>query len=168
LRPGPPPSHLLLCSMPTALPSPEQTHSTPRPSQNPSSTRAWPPCPVSLNARAQDPHSDELLDARAPDAPPYKYPRRSNGDTRLTPSYLPDNLSPSLSLWFVDARHAGEVLDAKRAAEFDHLGASRRWESEEKSRRSRSRPSPSSSASSTPRPRRRTVFSATPVSFRPS
>jgi hypothetical protein len=78
--------------MSTALPSLEQTHSTLRPSQNPSSTRAWPPCPVSLNARAQDPHSDELLDAFVLDAPPYKYPRRSNGDTHLTPSYLPDML----------------------------------------------------------------------------
>jgi hypothetical protein len=56
----------------------------------------------------------------------------------------------------------------KRAAEFDHLGASRRWESEEESRRSRSHTSSSSSASSTSRPRRRTVFPAMPVSFRPS
>jgi hypothetical protein len=92
VHPGPPPSDLLPCSMPTALPSPEQTHSTPRPSQNPPSTRAWPPCLVSLNARAQDPHSDELLDAFILDAPPYKYPRRSNRDTHLTPRYLPDTL----------------------------------------------------------------------------
>jgi hypothetical protein len=119
---------------------------------------------VSLNASDQDPHSDELLDALSPDASTYKYPRRSNEDTRLTPSYLPDTLSPSLSLWFVDARHAGEVLDAKRAAAFDYPGASRRWESEEESSRSRSRTSPSSSASSTSLPRRRTLFTATPVS----
>jgi hypothetical protein len=103
---------------------------------------------VSLNARAQDPHSDELLDARAFDAPAYKRPLRSNEETHPTPSYRPDNLSPSLSLWFVDARHAGEVLDAERAAEFDRPGANRRWESEEEHRRSRSRTSPSSSTSS--------------------
>jgi hypothetical protein len=104
---------------------------------------------VSLDARAQDPRSDELLDARALDAPAYKRPRRSNGETHPTPSYRPDNLSPSLSLWFVDAYNAGEVLDAKRAAVFDHPGASRHWESEEEHRRSRSRTSPLSSASST-------------------
>jgi hypothetical protein len=120
---------------------------------------------VSLNARAQDPHSDELLDALSPDAPTYKYPRRSNGDTRLTPSYLPDTLSPSLSLWFVEARHAGEVLDARSAAAFDHPGASRRRESEEESRRSRSRTSPSSPTSSTHVAVAVVVFTATPVSF---
>jgi hypothetical protein len=81
-----------------------------------------------------------------------------------TPSYHPDTTSPSLSLWFVDACNAGEVLDARSAAAFDHLGASRRWESEEESRRSRFRTSPSSSASSTSLPRRRTLFTATPVS----
>jgi hypothetical protein len=89
------------------------------------------------------------LDALALVAPTYKYPRRSNEGTRLTPSYLPDTLAPSLSLWFVDARHTGEVLDANRAAAFDHPRASRRWESEEEHRRSRSRTSPSSPASST-------------------
>jgi hypothetical protein len=47
------------------------------------------------------------------------------------------------------ACNAGEVLDAESAAAFDHPGASRRWESEEESRRSQFRPSPSSSSSST-------------------
>jgi hypothetical protein len=115
--------------------------------------------------RCQGPRAVELLDAFVLDAPPYKYPRRSNGDTRLTPSYLPDNLSPSLSLWFVDARHAGEVLDARSAVAFDHLGASRRWESEEEHRRSRSRTSPSRSSSPTHITVVVIVFTATPVSF---
>jgi hypothetical protein len=42
--------------------------------------------------RCQGPRAVELLDAFVLDAPAYKYPRRSNGDTRLTPSYLPDTL----------------------------------------------------------------------------
>jgi hypothetical protein len=104
---------------------------------------------VSLDARAQGPRSGELLDTLSLDAPAYKRPLRSNEETHPTPSYRPDTISPSLSLWFVDACNAGEVLDAKSAAVFDHPGASRRWESEEESRRSRFCPSPSSSSSST-------------------
>jgi hypothetical protein len=123
--------------------------------------------PVSTFKRRQGPRAGELLDALFPDAPTYKYPRRSNGDTRLTPSYRPDTLSPSLSFWFVDACNAGEVLDVESAAASDHLGASRRWESEEESSRSRSRPPPSSPASSTPRPRRRTLVSARSGEFPP-
>jgi hypothetical protein len=52
-------------------------------------------------------------------------------------------------LWFVNACTAGEVLDERSAAAFDHLEASRRWESEEEHRRSRSRTPPSSSSSPT-------------------
>jgi hypothetical protein len=36
-----------------------------------------------------------------------------------TPSDRPDTISPSLSLWFVDACNAGEVLDASRATAWD-------------------------------------------------
>jgi hypothetical protein len=104
---------------------------------------------VSLDARAQGPRTGELLDALALDAPAYKRPLRSNEETHTTPSYRPDTISPSLSLWFIDACNAGEVLDAESAAAFDHPGASRRWESEEEPRRRRFHPSPSSSSSST-------------------
>jgi hypothetical protein len=104
---------------------------------------------LSFDARAQGPRAGELLAALTLVAPAYKRPLRSNEETHTTPSYRPDTISPSLSLWFVDACNAGEVLDAESAAAFDHPGASRRWESEEESRRSRFRPSPSSSSSST-------------------
>jgi hypothetical protein len=52
-------------------------------------------------------------------------------------------------LEIVDACTAGAVLDERSAAAFDHLEASRRWESEEEQHRSRSRTPPSSSTSST-------------------
>jgi hypothetical protein len=42
--------------------------------------------------RCQGPRAGELLAALTLAAPAYKYPRRSNGDTHLTPSYLPDTL----------------------------------------------------------------------------
>jgi hypothetical protein len=42
--------------------------------------------------RSQDPRAGELLVALFLDAPAYKKPLRSNGDTHLTPSYLPDTL----------------------------------------------------------------------------
>jgi hypothetical protein len=42
--------------------------------------------------RCQGPRAGELLAALTLVAPAYKYPRRSNGDTHLTPSYLPDTL----------------------------------------------------------------------------
>jgi hypothetical protein len=114
--------------------------------------------------RIQDPRAGELLVALFLDAPAYKKPLRSNEEKHLTPSYVPDIAAPSLSLWFVDTCNAGEVLDERSAAAFDHLGASRRWESVEETYRSRSRTSPTSSASSTPLPRRRTFFTATQVS----
>jgi hypothetical protein len=77
--------------------APEPTHSTPRPRPKPPSTRARPPCPLSLDACAQGPRAGELLAALTLAAPPYKYPRRSNGETRPVPSYLPDTLvSPHL------------------------------------------------------------------------
>jgi hypothetical protein len=98
------------------------------------------------------------------DAPAYKRPLRSNEEKHLTPSYLPDNPVSPRSLWFIDTSNAGEVLDKRSAAAFDHLGASRRWESVEETYRSRSRTSPTSSASSTPLPRHRTFFTATQVS----
>jgi hypothetical protein len=110
--------------------------------------------------RCQGPRAGELLAVLTLIAPTYKYLRRSNGETRLVPSYLPDSLSPSLSLWFVDTCNAGEVLDAKRATAFDHPGASHRWESVEETHRSRTRPSPSSSSSSTHAPVTIVVFSA--------
>jgi hypothetical protein len=140
---------------------PQHPAAKPEPSQHAPVTTV----PGATFARCQGPRSGELLDARFLVAPTYKYPRRSNEDTRLTPSYIPDTLAPSLSLWFVDARHGGEALDAKRAAAFDHPGASRRWESEEEHRRSRSRTSPSSPASSTRVAIAVVVFTATPVIF---
>jgi hypothetical protein len=74
---------------------------------------------VSLDARTQGPRTGELLDTLSPDAQAYINPRRSNEETHTTPSYCPDTISPSLSLWFVDACITGEVLDASRAAELD-------------------------------------------------
>jgi hypothetical protein len=97
---------------------------------------------LSLDACAQRPRTGELLDALALVASAYINPRRSNEETHTTPSYRPDTISPSPSLWFVDACNAGEVLDAASAAAFDLPGASRRWKSEEELRRSRFRPSP--------------------------
>jgi hypothetical protein len=41
----------------------------------------------------QGPRADELLAALALVAPAYKMPRRSNAETHLTPSYLPDMLA---------------------------------------------------------------------------
>jgi hypothetical protein len=81
---------------------------------------------LSLDARAQGPRAGELLDTPSLAAPAYINPRRSNEEMHTTPSYCPDTISPSLSLWFVDACNAGEVLDAESAAAFDHPGASRR------------------------------------------
>jgi hypothetical protein len=83
---------------PTVVTAPEPTHSTPRLRPNPSSTRARPPCPLSLDARAQGPRAGELLAALALDAPAYKRPRRSNEPTRPIPSYLPDTLVSPRSL----------------------------------------------------------------------
>jgi hypothetical protein len=145
------PSLLLLplWKLPTAVTAPEPTHSTPRPRQNPSSTRARPPCPVLLDAHRQGPRTGELLDALAPDALAYKSPRRSNDRTHTTPSYLPDTLTSPRSLSFDDACTAGELLDAGRAAMLGHRWTSRRQELEEEHRRSLFRPLPSSSASST-------------------
>jgi hypothetical protein len=95
--PDPPLFFPAFCMSPTTLPSPASTHSTPQPRPKPPSMRARPPCPVSLNARAQGPRSGELLDAPFLDAPAYKRPRRSNEPTHPVPSYLPDALvSPRL------------------------------------------------------------------------
>jgi hypothetical protein len=74
---------------------------------------------LSLDECAQGPRTGELLDVLALDAPAYKRPLRSNEETHTTPGYRPDTISPSLSLWFVDACNAGEVLDAESAAAFD-------------------------------------------------
>jgi hypothetical protein len=104
---------------------------------------------VSLDARAQGPRTGDLLDALALVSPAYKSPRRSNEPTRPAPSYLPDNLSSPRSLSFDVASPAGEVLDAEGAAAFDLLGASRRREVVEETRRSLFRSSPLSSASPT-------------------
>jgi hypothetical protein len=52
-------------------------------------------------------------------------------------------------LEIIDTCTTGVVLDERSTAAFDHLEASRRWESEEEHRRSRSCTPPSSSASST-------------------
>jgi hypothetical protein len=108
-----------LCKLPTAMTAPEPTHSTPRPRQNPSSTRARPPCPVLLDAHRQGPRTGELLDDLALVSPAYKSPRRSNEPTRPAPSYLPDTLTSPRSFSFDDACTAGEVLDAEGAAAFD-------------------------------------------------
>jgi hypothetical protein len=137
------------CTTPTAVTALEPTHSTPRPRPNPSSTRARPPCPVLLDAHRQGPRTGELLDALAPDALAYKSPRRSNERTRPAPSYLPDTISPSLSLSFDDACTTGAVLDASRAAALDRRWTNGGWEPEEERRQSLFHPSPSSSASPT-------------------
>jgi hypothetical protein len=104
---------------------------------------------VLLVARRQGPRTGELLDALALVSLAYKSPRRSNERAHTTPSYLPDNFSPSHSLSFDVASPAGEVLGAEGAAAFGLHGASERQELVEESRRSLFRPSPSSSASST-------------------
>jgi hypothetical protein len=104
---------------------------------------------LSLDARTQGPRAGKLLDPLTLAAPAYINPHRSNEETHTTPSYRPDTISPSLSLWFIDACNAGEVQDAESATAFDLPGASRRWELEEELRRSRFCPSPSSSTSST-------------------
>jgi hypothetical protein len=110
--------------------------------------------------RRQDPRAVKLLAALVPVASAYIKPRRSNAETHLTPLYLPDITTLSLSLWFAVADLAGAALDKRSAAASDHLGARRRRESEEEEHRSRARTPPSSPASSTPRHRRRTVVSA--------
>jgi hypothetical protein len=74
---------------------------------------------VLLDVHRQGPRAGELLDTLSPDAQAYINPHRSNEETNTTPSYRPDTISPSLSLWFVDACIAGEVLDASRATELD-------------------------------------------------
>jgi hypothetical protein len=79
--------------------------------------------------RRQGPRAVKLLAALTLATPAYKRPRRSNGDTHLTPSYLPDIAAHPLSLCFAIASHAGKVLDKRSAAAFDHLGARRCWES---------------------------------------
>jgi hypothetical protein len=94
---GPLPVVLVLCTLPTAMPSLAPTHSPPRPSHHPPSTPQRPPCPVLLDAQRQGPRAGELLDALALVAPTYKYPRRSNEETRPVPSYLPDTLTSSRS-----------------------------------------------------------------------
>jgi hypothetical protein len=104
---------------------------------------------LSLDVCAQGPRAGELLDTLSLAALAYLNPRRSNEETHTTPSYRPDTITPSLSLWFVDAYNAGEVLDTESAAAFGHPGASRRWKSAEEHRRSRFRTLPSSSSSST-------------------
>jgi hypothetical protein len=104
---------------------------------------------VLLDAQRQGPRAGELLDTLSPDAQAYINPRQSNEETHTTPGYRPDTISPSLSLYFVDACIAGAVLDAEGTAAFDLPGASRRWELVEEHHRSRFRPSPSSSTSST-------------------
>jgi hypothetical protein len=119
---------------------------------------------VLLDAHRQGPRACELLDALAPDAQAYINPRRSNEETRLAPSYLPDTLASPSSLSFGVAVLAGEVLDVEGAAASYLPGASRRWELVEEHRRSRFRTSPSSSASPPSRPLGRTVVSAMPVS----
>jgi hypothetical protein len=137
------------CMTPTAMTAPEPTHSTPQPRPNPPSTRARPPCPVLLDARCQGPHTGELLDALALISPAYKSPRRSNEPTRPAPSYLPDTISPSLSLSFDDACTTGAVLDASHADALDRRWTNGSWEPEEERRRSLFHPSPSSSTSPT-------------------
>jgi hypothetical protein len=116
--------------------------------------------PLVARRTRQDPRNGELLATPVLDAPAYKRPRRSNAETHLTPSYLPDIAAHSLSLCFAVASPAGAVLDAERVDASDHLGARRRRESEEEEHRSRSRTPPSRSASSTPRHRRRTIAAA--------
>jgi hypothetical protein len=74
----------------------------------------------------QGPRAVELLAALTLIASAYKKPRRSNEEKHPTPSYLLDNPISPLSLWFIDTCNAGEVLDERSAATFDHLGASRR------------------------------------------
>jgi hypothetical protein len=92
--------------------------------------------------RCQGPRAGELLAALTLDALAYKRPLRSNDETHPIPSYLPDIAASSLSPWFDDTCNAGEVLDERSAAAFNHLGASRRWESVEETYRSRSRTPP--------------------------
>jgi hypothetical protein len=48
--------------------------------------------------RCQGPRAGELLAALTLVAPTYKYPRRSNGETRPVPSYLLDTLVSPRSL----------------------------------------------------------------------
>jgi hypothetical protein len=74
---------------------------------------------VLLDAHRQCPRPGELLDTLSPAAQAYINPSRSNEETHTTPGYRPDTISPSLSLWFVDAYIAGEVLDASRATALD-------------------------------------------------
>jgi hypothetical protein len=98
-HPGPPlSSSPACCTSPTIVTSPEPTHSTPRPRQHPSSTRARPSRPVSPVHVASMPCAGHLLGAPVPDAPAYKSPRRSNDWTHTIPSYLPDTLTSPRSL----------------------------------------------------------------------
>jgi hypothetical protein len=73
--PGPPSLLLLpLCMLPTAVPSPAPTHSTPRPRQPPPSTRARPSRPVSPVHVASKLCAGHPLDAPVPAALAYKNP----------------------------------------------------------------------------------------------
>jgi hypothetical protein len=73
---------------------PQHPAAKPEPSQHAPETAV----PGATFESCQGPRSGEVLDALSPDAPTYKYPRRSNGDTRPVPSYLPDTLVSPRSL----------------------------------------------------------------------
>jgi hypothetical protein len=74
LRPGPPPSNPLPCTMPTILEAPEETHSTPRPSHKPPSTRAWPPWPERASNAARAPVPSSFWPRLPPTLRPIKGP----------------------------------------------------------------------------------------------
>jgi hypothetical protein len=98
VRPGPPPRLLLLWTFPTTLPSPEQTHSLPRPSQDPSSTRPWPPCPERPSNAARAPAATSFWTALPSTLRPIKGP--SDQTNQRTPSPATSqtrSLSPACS-----------------------------------------------------------------------
>jgi hypothetical protein len=88
-RPGPPPSLLLLCTLPTALPSPAPTHSPPQPMRPPPSKPPRPPCPVRPPNAARTPalatHWSPCPRPPATIKTPIDHPQRKHTPTATDP-----------------------------------------------------------------------------------
>jgi hypothetical protein len=98
MRPGPPPSLLLLCTLPTALDAPEPTHSPLQPRRHPPSTPPEAAVPGVTFERRQDPRTGHLLVTLLPASRGYKNPRRLLPEDAHTTATKPRSslfLSPS-------------------------------------------------------------------------
>jgi hypothetical protein len=66
----PPPRNLLFRAMPTVWKAPEETHSPPRPNQQPPSTRAWTPWPERACNAARTPAASSFWPSLSPSLRP--------------------------------------------------------------------------------------------------